>query len=220
MVSDFSNQAHLTAPEKVTQALRRAITTGVLPAGAQLRQTEIAAQYKVSRMPVREALRQLEAEGLIVVYPGRGAFVNRLTRAEIEEIYEIRVLLESHALRQAYPALSPTILAQAEAYLVELEGANDGLTFGQLDEAFHRTIYAPAGRPRLLNLISTLRNQVTQFLYMASPMERYQSHSLQEHRQILDACRSGDLNAAVKALEIHLHNSAQTIIVSNESLRQ
>lgn len=218
MVSHSSKASPLTAPEKVTQALRTAITTGVLPAGAQLRQTEIAAQYKVSRMPVREALRQLEAEGLIVVYPGRGAFVNRLTTAEIEEIYEIRILLESHALRQAYPALSPAILAQAEALLEQLEAAEDGLTFGKLDEAFHRAIYTPAQRPRLLNLISTLRNQVTRFLYMASPMQNYQADSLQEHRKILDACQSGDLEAAVEALEIHLDNSAKMIIASNESL--
>lgn len=215
MVSDLSKQAHLTAPEKVTQALRRDITTGVLPAGAQLRQAEIAAQYKVSRMPVREALRQLEAEGLIVLYPGRGAFVNRLTAAEIEEIYEIRILLESHALQQAFPALSPLILTQAEAFLEEFEVAEDGLTFGKLDEAFHRAIYAPAQRPRLLNLISTLRNQVTRFLYIASPMDVYRDRALQEHRQILEACQSGELKAAVEALERHLHNSAKMIIASN-----
>ena len=217
MVSHSSKASHLTAPEKVTQALRTAITTGALPAGMQLRQAEIAAQYKVSRMPVREALRQLEAEGLIVVYPGRGAFVNRLTAAEIEEIYEIRILLESHALRQAYPAFNATILANAEALLEQQEAAKDGLSFGKLDEAFHRTIYTPAGRPRLLNLISTLRNQVTQFLYIASPMEHYRDHAVQEHRQILDACQSGDVEAAVAALDSHLHNSAQIIIASHES---
>ena len=78
MSSHLPRQEYLTAAERVTRALRTAITTGALPAGAPIRQEEIAAQYQVSRIPVREAFRQLEAEGLLVIYPSRGAFVATL----------------------------------------------------------------------------------------------------------------------------------------------
>ena len=208
-------QPHLTSAEKVILSLRMAITSGTLPAGAQIRQEEIAAQYDVSRMPVREAFRQLEAEGLLVVYPGRGAFVNRLTADEIQEIYDIRILLESDALRRAVPELTPTILAEAERLLTQLALAQDGQSFGKLDEAFHAALYAPAQRPRLLELINTLRNQVTQFLYAASPMPTYRDSAMDEHRQILDACQAGDVDGAVAAIETHLRNSVQIVIATN-----
>jgi len=154
-----SSLQHLTSAEKVILALRTAITTGELPAGAQIRQEEIAAQYKVSRMPVREAFRQLEAEGLLIVYPGRGAFVNRLTADEIQEIYDIRILLECDALRRAMPALTPVILVEAEALLSQMALAESGQHFGQLDEAFHSVLYGPpAKRVMWLRLWLRLRN--------------------------------------------------------------
>ncbi|MEM7531430.1 MAG: GntR family transcriptional regulator [Chloroflexota bacterium] len=206
---------HLTSAEKVILALRTAITTGELSAGTQIRQEEIAAQYKVSRMPVREAFRQLEAEGLLAVYPGRGAFVNRLTADEICEIYDIRILLECDAIRRAIPALTPTILQEAEVLFTQLAQAQDGQTFGPLDEAFHAILYAPAQRPRLLDLINTLRNQVTQFLYAAAPLTVYRDGAMADHRQILDACHAGDIAAAVTAVETHLQNSVQIAIESH-----
>ncbi|MEM7130594.1 MAG: GntR family transcriptional regulator [Chloroflexota bacterium] len=217
MDSRFS-QSHLTSAEKVILALRTAITSGALPAGMQIRQEEIAAQYDVSRMPVREALRQLEAEGLIVIYPGRGAFVNRLSADEIQEIYDIRILLESDALRRAVPVLTPAILAEAETLLSQLAEARDGGEFGRIDEAFHAKLYIPAQRPRLLELINTLRNQVTQFLYAAAPMKAYRDGAMEEHRQILDACHAGDVEGAVTSIKRHLSNSVGVVIASNSSM--
>ena len=198
---------HLTSAEKVITGLRSAITSGSLPAGEQIRQEKIAAEYSVSRMPVREAFRQLEAEGLLVVYPGRGAFVNRLTDDEIREICDIRILLECDAIRRAVPVLTPIVLLEADMLLQKMALAEDGQTFGQLDHAFHELLYTPTGRPRLLDLIRTLRNQVTQFLYAASPMDVYSSNAINEHRQILSACQAGDVEAAVAAVKIHLTNT-------------
>jgi DNA-binding GntR family transcriptional regulator len=208
MPSYLPRQEYLTATERVTRALRTAITTGALPAGAPIRQEEIAAQYQVSRIPVREAFRQLEAEGLIVIYPSRGAFVATLDPSDILEIYEIRVLLESDALRRACSALTPDIIQRAEAILNQLDATQESSTWGALDEAFHTTLYTPVQRPRLLDLIATLRRQVTHFYYLVTPLEAYRSRSQQEHRQILATCRAGDVAGAVTALEAHLHNSA------------
>jgi DNA-binding GntR family transcriptional regulator len=214
MSNHLPRQEYLTAAERVTRALRTAITTGALPAGAPIRQEEIAAQYQVSRIPVREAFRQLEAEGLIVIYPSRGAFVATLDSSDILEIYEIRVLLESDALRRACPALTPEIIQRAEAILDQLDVVQESSAWSALDEAFHTTLYTPVQRPRLLDLITTLRRQVTHFYYIVTPLEQYRSRSQQEHRQILALCRAGDGAGAVMALEAHLHNSAQAAAAS------
>ncbi len=216
MSSRFSPQPHLTAAERVVQALRIAITRGDLPAGAQLRQEEVAAQYQVSRMPVREAFRQLEMEGLLVVYPGRGAFITRLEADEIREIYEIRTLLEGEALRRAVPALTPAILDQAKALLNQLDTAPDSVTFRELDEAFHTILYTPAQRPRLLDLIDTLRRQVTYFFYVVTEPAVYRDNIQQDHRQILAACRQGDASGAVAAVENHLRRSAEATLLANQ----
>ncbi|MDX1523459.1 MAG: GntR family transcriptional regulator [Anaerolineae bacterium] len=207
---------HLTAAERVCQALRAAITGGELPAGAQLRQEEIAAQYQVSRMPVREAFRQLETEGLIVVYPGRGAFISRLDPAEIQEIYDIRILLEGDALRRAFPALTPTLLDRAQDLLDQLDTVEDRLDFRALDEAFHTTLYTPAQRPRLLTLIDTLRRQVTYFFYVVTSPDTIRQDIQQDHRQILAACRAGNADGAVAAVEAHLRRSAQATLQANQ----
>lgn len=203
---------HSTSAERVIASLRHAITSGTLQAGAPVRQEEVAAQHGVSRMPVREAFRQLEAEGLLVIYPGRGAFVKQLSPAEVEEIYDIRILLECDAVRRALPSLTPPILAEAEALLERLAATQESGEFGRLDEAFHAMLYAPAQRPRLLELINTLRNQVTQFLYAVAPMQTYRDGAMDEHRQILDACHAGDGEAAVAAVEAHLRNSVDIVV--------
>src|SRR5215471_10930510 len=101
----------------VADKLREQIIRGEIPEGTQLRQDAIATQYKVSRIPVREALRQLDAEGLITIIPNRGAVVPALSPADIEELFNIRALLEPEVLKRSIPRLSEEDLAEAEAVL-------------------------------------------------------------------------------------------------------
>ena len=105
-----------TAAERVAQAVRRSIVSGALPSGTAIRQEDLAAQYNVSRMPVREALRQLEAEGLLTIYPNRAAFVTTLSPHDVQEIYDMRTLLEGDAFRRAWPALPPRCLTRLSSY--------------------------------------------------------------------------------------------------------
>lgn len=199
---------YLTTAEKVINGLRTAITSGELSADEQIRQEQIAAEYNVSRMPVREAFRQLEAEGLLVVLPGRGTFVNRLSDEEIHEICDMRILLECDAIQRAVPRLTPPILLDAETLLQKLSWAEDAQTFGQLDSAFHEVLYAPTQRQRQLNLIRTLRNQMNHFLYLSTPIETYRTQAIAEHKDILAACQAGNVEAAAAALALHLKNTA------------
>src|SRR5437764_15354506 len=101
----------------VADKLREEIIRGTIPEGAQLRQDAIAMQYHVSRIPVREALRQLDAEGLITIVPNRGAIVPALSPTDIEELFTIRALLEPEILKLSIPRLTQSDLAEAEAIL-------------------------------------------------------------------------------------------------------
>ncbi len=211
MIQTLSHSIHLTTAEQVAYAVRQEIINGKLAAGAPIRQEELAAAHSVSRMPVREALRLLEAEGLVTIYPGRGTFVNRPTPQDIREIYEIRILLECDAIGRAIPNLSRGALGTAEDIYDAMSTATDGTTFGQLDVQFHTTLYTPSQRPRLLQLITTLRNQVTQALYSTAPLNTFGPIAQPEHRAILDACHAGDADTAVAAVRTHLTSSANYV---------
>ena len=208
--------AHLTSAEKVILGLRAAIISGSYAAGEQIRQEKIAAEFNVSRMPVREAFRQLEAEGLLVVFPGRGTYVNRLSNEEVIEICDIRILLECDAIRRAVPKLRQTDLLEAEHLLQKMMQAEDPHSFGTLDQAFHETLYAPTNRGRLLELIRTLRNQVTQFLYAASTLDSFRPSAIEDHKNILIACQAGDIESAVDAVKTHLQNAVIQITSASD----
>lgn len=207
----------LTAAERITQSLRDAVLTGKLTPGTPIIQEEIASQYNVSRMPVREAFRQLESENLISIYPGRGAFVTRLDAQDIAEIFEIRTLLETDALRRAIPNFSALTLIQADQLLEQQATVSDVQQFGKLDVEFHVTLYTPANRPRLTDLITTYRNQVTRFYYTVTDLDSFRTEALDHHHKILSACKNNDIPAAVSALETHMMASATDIIKSNRS---
>lgn len=193
-----------TTPEMIVGALREAIIRGVLAGGTVLRQDELASQFGVSRIPVREALRQLDAEGLVVVRPHRGAVVSELSAEEAGEIYEMRIALEVMALRAALPHLTDADLELAERVLDELDQTTNPERWSELNREFHRILYAPARRPRLFALISSLRANVDRYtrIYI-SVMERRET-SQREHRSILEACRRRDSAAALAALDEHL----------------
>lgn len=201
----------LTAAERVAAELRGAIVAGTHPAGTPIRQEELANTYNVSRMPVREALQQLEREGLVVIYPGRGAFVNRPTPDDIREIYDIRLLLERDALQRALPNMTRGSLGHAEDLLEQMAQVEDEMEFGRLDGEFHATLYRPSGREKLLSLISNLRNQATQAYYLIAPLASFRQAAIDEHRQILQACQAKDNERALEALTRHLESSATYI---------
>src|SRR5882762_7058066 len=125
----------------VADKLREEIIRGHIPEGAQLRQDAIALQYRVSRIPVREALRQLDAEGLITIVPNRGALVPELLPDDIEELFSIRALLEPAVLKVSIPRLTDAVLSKAQAVLGKFESdlrREERIgTWGRLNWQFH-----------------------------------------------------------------------------------
>ncbi|HRF50266.1 MAG TPA: GntR family transcriptional regulator [Anaerolineales bacterium] len=202
---------HRTLPEQVADRVREAILAGRYRGGDPLRQEELAAQLGVSRIPVREALRQLEAEGFVVVNPRRGASVATLSAAEAIEIYDMRIGLETRLLRLALPRLTAADLEQAEAGLMEIDRETDPARWGALNWAFHAALYAPAERPRMLTTIKGLHDNVDRYLriYLA-PAER-QALSQAQHRALVVACRRGAHAEALQVLEQHLADASAAL---------
>ena len=151
-----------TLAAAVAERLRQQIINGELNEGAQLRPDALAEQFAVSRLPVREALLRLEAEGLINVMANRGAVVSALSPEEIGELFEIRAVLECHILREAVPRLTAERLLDAERILNEYEQAVeeewDLSSWEELNWRFHSSLYAAAGRPMLMSLLKLLNN--------------------------------------------------------------
>ena len=201
-----------TTPDAVAVTLREAIVRGIFRAAQPLKADEIAAQLGVSHIPVREALRQLEGEGLVTIYPNRGAIVANLSRADIREIYAIRTTLETAALRTAIPLLSPAALRRASAVLDEYELETDTRRWGELDLEFHATLYGLDQQPRLLGIINTLRNQVDRY-FQIFPLAVKQRDAFQrDHRAILNACVKRTSSSAVTHLEQHLERTAAILL--------
>ncbi|HWA57244.1 MAG TPA: GntR family transcriptional regulator [Gemmatimonadales bacterium] len=198
--------------ELVAAVLREAITTGHLKANQPLPQDEIAAQLSVSHIPVREALRQLQSEGLVTYQANRGATVSALTPEEIAEIYEIRAIMETAAIRRAAPRLTQAELDEAARILAAAEQATDGATWGSHDVEFHQLIYALDDRPRMDELINGLLRRVDRYWTLYGLMLRHRHTFDREHRGILEALQARDPGLAAARLEAHLAGAARLLI--------
>ncbi|HYU71157.1 MAG TPA: GntR family transcriptional regulator [Ktedonobacteraceae bacterium] len=201
LAADAAKQ-YRTTPTMVADILREAILAGALKGGQPLRQEDLATKFRLSRGPVREALRQLEGEGLITFSPHRGAVVSELSLAEVQEICDIRIALETAALRFAIPHLSEDVLKRAEEILDEADQQTTEVAhWGEINWKFHATLYAPANRPRLLSLIKAQHAQMDRYVRVHFSLMNYKQQAQQEHWQILDACKRRDISTALAVLE-------------------
>ena len=204
----------LTTADSVAASLRAALHQGRWSPGAALRQEELAAEFGVSRIPVREALNKLQAEGLVVVEPNRGAFVASLSPAEVHEVFDLRVLLECDALRHAIPQHTPRTLRQLHALQAELDAEHDPNLWLATDAAFHEVLYAPSGRTKTLEMIAVLRASVTR-LYRShlSPDTRRKGWR-DEHHALLKAVAARNAERAVAALTRHLRETEAVAVAA------
>jgi DNA-binding GntR family transcriptional regulator len=198
-------------PTLIAEALREDIQVGRLAAGLALNQNELAERFGVSRIPVREALRQLEADGTIRYVPSRGAVVAVYTPEELRERFEIRCELEPLALRLALPHLTEPVLRAVARELTAMRDENDIPRWGKHHAAFHRLLYAPAERPRLCAIIASLYLNVSSTL-APDAMRRHMRILDDEHDHILAACRNGELQRAVELLRAHVEGTRDRML--------
>jgi DNA-binding GntR family transcriptional regulator len=199
----------------VAEKLRDQIIRGEIPEGAQLRQDAIAAHYHVSRIPVREALRQLDAEGLIAIVPNRSAVVPALSPDDIEELFSIRALLEPEVLKLSIPQLTEEDFSEADAvlrkYVRELRREEHVSAWGRMNWQFHSILYSRANQPRFMAIIRNVNNSGERYtrlqLYLTHGMKR----ANEEHHRILELCRERDVPAACKLLRQHIEYAGESL---------
>jgi DNA-binding GntR family transcriptional regulator len=202
----------------VVDRLREAILRGHFKPGQRLDQNEVAELFNVSRSPVREALRTLAAEGLLEVYPHRGAVVAELSLAELEEIYFIRGTLEGTAAFLAASKMDDDRIAKLQTILEKLNETTDLDQWLELNHDFHTTIYQAINRPRLLSLIQSLRNITAPYTrqYITSP-EHLESTRI-GHKHILEALIKRDGALAQEETQKHLKVVCKGVLVYVESI--
>ena len=202
--------AHL-ARSIIEETLRAAILDGRLPCGTALRQQDLADLFGVSRMPVREALRQLEAQSLLKVVPHKGAVVAALIDYDAVDTYALRLLLEKEALRLSIPLLEPQDIALARSYIEALETQTDHAELGRLNRLFHMALYHKAPNRKLLNLIELELNEEERFLRFHLSSMGLGTLTQDDHRALVDAASDKDIERALGILERHLESGATTI---------
>lgn len=212
-------QKLVTAPisrkDTVLRLLRNAIVDGRLPAGTRLDQNELAAELGVSRMPIREALKQLETERLVVVYPYRGVEVSSLDPSSILEMFEIRIALERLAIARACETLTASHISRMRQVLEAMDGhivpSPDGDPWMDMNQTFHGIINEATGWPHLVETIGQYRANVERYVrYYFSVHGREQSQ--REHWDLLSACERRDAPRAQHVIELHLRSTAGTLI--------
>ncbi len=204
----------------IATRLRTAIFSGHFGPGERMREEALASAMGVSRGPIREALAQLEREGLIVIKRNRGTFVARLSREDLDEVYTLRVAIERLAVQRACETAQPTEIAELDAIVQQMATAlTSGCTeqeAAELDLRFHDVIYQAAHHRRLYECWTNLRPQIHIVLLsrnVAHPDFRLLSVAVDSHQSIVDAIRTKHAVEAVRLIEDHLLGSYERTII-------
>lgn len=206
-----------TIQQVVTEKIRTAILSGMFKPNERLNQTELAEKLNVSRIPTREALRTLEAEGLVKYFPHRGAVVSLMSPEEIEEVYEIRIVLEASAAQRAVKRMNEAQIQDIRRVQEKMVKTRDVDAWIGLNDLFHQSIYKPSGWSRLASVIEMLRNLTTPYVraYVADQSDREGADS--EHAEIVAALEARDSVALKAVLRRHLAHSCQAVLAHLKS---
>ena len=217
MASDFEVKMdeYLPLRDIVFNTLRRAILRGELEPGERLMEIQLAEKLGVSRTPIREAIRKLELDGLVLMIPRRGAEVARISEKNLKDVLEVRRSLEELAMELACERMSDENfeeLEQAEEDFKQAIKTGNILTIVEGDEAYHEVIYRCTGNDRLLQILSNLREQMYRFRLEYIKDENKRQNLLEEHEKILKALKSRDIALARSAVREHIDNQETTVL--------
>jgi len=199
---------------EIAENVRQMIETGVYGPGSPLRQEEIAGRLGVSRIPVREAFRLLEADGVVMVLPNRGAFVAKPGEEEVAELFDVRLMLEDDLLRRAVRNLSEAALRELEWLDNRIASARTASDWVRFDEEFHFAVYAAADRPRTLALVTVLRRSLNAYYLRYLRPDTRAAAWRSEHQAVLRALRRRDADGATAALKRHLVATRATLLAA------
>jgi DNA-binding GntR family transcriptional regulator len=203
-----------TIQQRVLEELRGAIVRREYRPGMRVRADAVAERMGVSRIPVREALRVLEAEGLVTSEPHKGVTVAELSAADLHEIYLLRRLLENEAARRAIPVLSARTLAELEQLVLRMDRAlelPESTQLIELNRKFHFTMYAASNLRQLVHMITILWNQSDAYRSIYLAEDEFRRQAQREHRGIVDACHAREADRVIALLEKHRGHAEDAI---------
>lgn len=203
--------------EAIRDSLQERILAGEFRDGDALVQDVIAEEYAVSRIPVREALRQLEARGLVAVEAHKGAVVTTIPTEQVEELFELRALLECDALERAIPRLTDADIEAARTLLAGLEQSYESQSvgdWGRLNWAFHRRLCAPAARPQTLALLDSINLRLERYVRLHLAITETIGAAQREHRELLRLCALREPSSAAAFLRSHILETAAGLVAA------
>lgn len=204
-----------TRTQLVVETLRKKILTGEIKSGEPLRQAALAQEFNVSRIPIREALLHLEGEGLVSFKPHKGAIASELSVEKVEELFELRALLECNILAESLKHITDEQLNKASDILSQLEDAlseeDSSNTWSELNSEFHKCLYSAANRPQTQDIINTLNKNADRYVRMHLLWLGKIDKAEEQHRDILQSCMQRDEKTAIKLLKTHILESGQEV---------
>lgn len=216
MGSDFNvtMDEYLPLRDVVFKTLRQAILKGELEPGERLMEIQLAERLGVSRTPIREAIRKLELEGLVLMIPRKGAEVAKISEQSLDEVLEVRRSLDELAIELACKRISPEQLEQleqAEKQFADAVSKGNILNIAESDEHYHDIIYEATGNSRLVQILNNLREQIYRYrLEYIKDADKRQILVI-EHRRILQAIKNKDVPEAKLAVREHIDNQQLTV---------
>lgn len=200
----------LTA-DAVTDEIRRLILSGNYAVGVQLKQEALAKRFGVSRFPIRQALKQLEAEGLVEHTPFAGSVVASRSITDLLEILDIRIALELRALELAIPNFTQDDLNALHAIMERYDESASPREWSELNLAFHLRLYAPCGRPKLLHMIEDMVRGIAIHLRAQQSLRVGRKTPQAEHRALVEACAAQDTRKALALLKAHIEHTQMAL---------
>ncbi|SRR5581483_11980059 len=202
--------------QQVADLIREAIVSGVLPAGEQLKQDQLCQELGVSPGPLREAMRQLESEGLVTLHPNQGVFVTEVSAEELFGVLlPVRLDLERYAVTQAAAKLTQDDFAKLDELVrIMEEGARQGsfATVNEADLRFHQLTMHASGAVHATQLWGNVVPRIRMHFYQAAPRHRTLDEIPAEHRELLNALKTRDASVIGAALEQHIIGAARTVL--------
>ncbi len=219
----LGGKSQQVASLNVVNALRERILEGRYSHGERIRQEDVAEDFQLSRLPVREALRVLETEGLVTIEPHKGARVATVDRFELEQIYTLRAAVEPLAIQQSIPNVDPAILSELESLASRMESSQDVEAFLQADREFHLKSYSGVQYPLITDLVQRFWNTTQHYRRRFAEVrdsENFQSaHS--DHRMLIQAMKDKNLEVASAIVKRHIEKTRdQLMVMLDEDERQ
>ncbi|MEV4608541.1 GntR family transcriptional regulator [Neorhizobium sp. LMR1-1-1.1] len=206
---------HKTLSGALITEIRQAILSGKYAGGTQLRQDALAETYGVSRIPVREVLFQLEAEGLVKILPQKGAIVSELSRAEIDDVFDLRIMLEPRLLLASAPALNEKDLAELDehqANYVKAIASGERDDYGRLNAELHMAMYHRADMPRSQQIVASLLQTSDRYTRLQLSNEAAMEKAMFEHAELIGLIRAHRFEKAGELLATHIGSVREDLI--------